>query len=271
MPNCATPNGPAAIGWRVYGLGIVALAAIGLAIGDFLPGQPAPKSLPDRVVLAAVANGFLLLAGLAVGWHRLTARAAAAIAAYYAVIVVVLMNGRVVLAHLGTFGAYSGAAEQLAIAAGGLIVYATSGKLTAVDADRLVRIGQVAFGLCAILFGIAHFVYMDLTVPLVPKWLPPNVRFWAVATGVFNIAAGLAIVSGVWSRSASVLLTIMFATFAVLVHLPMLLATTADHSIWGENALNLALTGVAWAVADSLAISRRRARGSGRNGGAPTR
>ena len=108
MPNRATPNGPAAIGWRVYGLGIVALAAIGLAIGDFLPGQPAPKSLPDRVVLAAVANGFLLLAGLAVGWHRLTARAAAAIAAYYAVIVVVLMNGRVVLAHLGTFGAYSG-------------------------------------------------------------------------------------------------------------------------------------------------------------------
>ena len=49
------------------------------------------------------------------------------------------------------------------------------------------------------LFGIAHFVYMDLTVPLVPKWLPPNVRFWAVATGVFHIAAGLAIVSGVWS------------------------------------------------------------------------
>ena len=36
------------------------------------------------------------------------------------------MNGRVVLAHFAEFGAYSGAAEQLAIAAGALIIYAGS-------------------------------------------------------------------------------------------------------------------------------------------------
>ena len=241
-----------AIGWRVYGLGIVALAVVGLAIGDFLPGQPAPKSLSNRALVAAAANGLLLLAGLAVEWRRITAYAAAAIAAYYAVIVVGLMNGRVIVAHLATFGAYSGAAEQLAIAAGGLIIYGASRRSSAIDADRLIHIGQMVFGLCAILFGVAHFVYLDQTVPLVPTWLPPDPQFWAVATGLCHLAAGLAIVSGVRARLAAVLLTIMFAAFTPFVHLPMLLATPADHSVWSENALNLALAGVAWVVADSL-------------------
>ena len=41
-----------AFGWRVYGLGVVALALVSLALGDFDPGQPAPKDLPSRTVLA---------------------------------------------------------------------------------------------------------------------------------------------------------------------------------------------------------------------------
>jgi hypothetical protein len=32
----------------------------------------------------------------------------------------------------------------------------------------------------------------------------------------------------------------------------MLFADPANHYIWNENALNLALTGAAWVVADSL-------------------
>jgi hypothetical protein len=36
----------------------------------------------------------------------------------------------------------------------------------------------------------------------------------------------------------------------------MLIADPANHFIWTENALNLALIGVAWIVADSLAPGR---------------
>jgi hypothetical protein len=45
----------------------------------------------------------------------------------------------------------------------------------------------------------------------------------------------------------------MFGAFTPLVHLPMLFADPSNHGVWGENAVNLALTGVAWVVADSLA------------------
>ena len=51
----------------------------------------------------------------------------------------------------------------------------------------------------------------------------------------------------------------MYASFTPLVHLPMLLADPSSHGVWSENAINLALTGVAWVVADSLARSRSKA------------
>src|SRR6478736_10280791 len=162
-----------AFGWRVYGLGVIALGLVSLAWGDFDPGQPVPKGFPDRSALAYAAAVFMLVAGAAVEWRRTAAWGAAALTAYYALVVVILMQGRVLLAHYAEFGSYSGAAEQLAIASAGLIVYAANAKIDAARAASLTRLGQLALGVCALLFGGAHFFYMNLTVPLVPKWLPP--------------------------------------------------------------------------------------------------
>lgn len=247
-----------AIGWRVYGLGVMALALVCLAFGDFDPGQPVPKAFPDRTALAYAAAAFMLVAGATVEWRRTAAWAAAALTAYYGLIVFLLMNGRVVLAHHAEYGTYSGAAEQLAIAAAGLIIYAANARMDAAAAARLTRLGQLAFGVCALLFGGAHFIYLNLTVPLIPKWLPPTPEFWAYATGVGHIAAGVAILTGVQARLAAILLTAMYAAFTPLVHVPMLLADPASHFTWSENALNIALTGAAWVVADSLARPTRK-------------
>ena len=244
-------------GWRVYGLGVMALGMVCLAWGDFDPGQPVPKDFPNRTALAYAAAAFILVAGAAVAWRRTAAWGAAALTVYYAFVVVILMNGRVVLAHYAEYGSYSGAAEQLAIAAGGLIVYATSAEIDAALAARLTRLGQMTFGVCALLFGGAHFAYMNLTAPLVPKWLPPSQEFWAYATGIGQIAAGVTIVTGVQGRLAAILLTALYASFTLLVHGPMLLASAPSHTIWNENAENLTLIGVAWILADSLAQRRR--------------
>ena len=245
------------IGARVYGLGVMTLGVLGLAWGDFVLGQPVPKDFPERTALAYAAAVFMLVASAAVEWRRTAAGGAAALTAYYGLIVVILMNGRVMLAHYAEFGTYNGVAEQLAIMAGGLIVYAASANIDAVLSARFTRVGQVAFGVCAVLFGGAHFFYMNLTAPLVPKWLPPSQEFWAYATGVGQIAAGAAILSGVQARLAAILLTAMYASFTPLVHVPMLLADPSSHMNLTENAINLALIGVAWVVADSLARPRR--------------
>jgi hypothetical protein len=50
----------------------------------------------------------------------------------------------------------------------------------------------------------------------------------------------------------------MFATFSVLVHLPLLIADPHSHLHWVMNAINLALTGAAWAIATALAQTNTR-------------
>jgi len=252
-----TQRAALSLGSRIYALGVMAIAIVCLAWKDFDPGQPVSKDFPERTLLAYAAAAFMLLAGAGVMWRRTAAWGAAALAAYYALIVVILMNGRVVLAHYAEFASYSSAAEQLAIAAAALIVYAANAGIDTALATRLTRIGQRAFGVCAVLFGAAHFVYMGLTAPLVPQWLPPTQEFWAYATGVGHIAAGVAIVMGVQARLAAILLTAMYVSFTLLVHVPMLVGDPSSHWIWAENALNLALIGAAWVAADSLATPKR--------------
>lgn len=239
-------------GARVFGLGIVALAGVCLAFGDFDFGQSVPKDFPFRVPLAYTAAVFMALAGAALQWRRTVQWAAVALTIYFGLIVVVVMDGRVIVRHHAEYGAYSSVAAQLAIAAAALIVCAANTS-DAARAARLARIGRVTFGVCAVLFGGAHFFYMNLTAPLVPAWLPPSQEFWGFATGIFHIAGGLAIVTGIQARLAAILLTVMYACFTPLVHLPMVVAKPSDHYIWSENALNWILAGVAWVVADSLA------------------
>jgi uncharacterized membrane protein YphA (DoxX/SURF4 family) len=247
-----------ALGWRVYGLGVMAVGMASLAFGAFDPGQPVSENFPARTALAYAAGAFMVVAAAAVEWRRTAALGAAALTVYYALLVVTLMNGRLLLTDYAVFVTYENIAMQLAIAAGGLIIYATTARIDAALAARLTRLGQLAFGVCALVFGGAHFVYTNLTAPLVPKWLPPAQLFWAYATGVGFVAAGVAILTGVRARLAAILVTVMLASFGLLVNEPMLLADHASHWNWTESALNLAVFGAAWVVADSLAQPRRK-------------
>jgi uncharacterized membrane protein len=252
-----TKQTTSSFGWRVYGLGVMAVGMACLAFGEFDPGQPVPENFHARTALAYAAGALLMVAAAAVEWRRTAAWGAAALTTYYALFVVFLMNGRLLLTGYAAFLTYENIAIQLSIAAGGLIVYATTARIDAALAARLTRLGRLTFGVCALVFGGAHFVYMNLTAPLVPKWLPPTQEFWGYVTGVAFVAAGVAIVTGVQARLAAILLTAMLASFALLVHEPMLLANHSIHFNWTESAENLAVIGGAWVVADSLARPRR--------------
>ena len=249
-------NATRTFGAHVYSLGVIALGVVGLIAGDFVLGQSVPKHFPERTALAYLAAVFLIVAGAAVPWRRTAAWGAGALALYYALVVVVLMNGRLVFAHHAEFGTYSGVAEQLAIAAGACLVYAARAAISETLAARFQQGGRLTFGVCSLLFGGAHFVYMNLTAPLVPKWLPGTPVFWAEATGLGFVAAGIALLTGVQARLAMILLTAMLISFALLVHWPLLFADASNRMNWTEAATNLVIIGVAWVAADSLARPR---------------
>jgi uncharacterized membrane protein len=113
------------------------------------------------------------------------------------------------------------------------------------------RAAPVIVGAMLILFGVVHWLYVDAIAGMIPAWMPGR-TVWPLLTGTANIAAGLAIASGVLARPASALVGAMFASWILLVHTPRILAASGDRSEWVACALAFALTGVVWTVNGAL-------------------
>jgi uncharacterized membrane protein YphA (DoxX/SURF4 family) len=241
---------------RVFGLGAISLGLVGLIFGDFAAvWQPVPKSLPGRTALAYLVAAIFLIAGLMMQ--------AARSARLGALVLTILYGAGVVLLHLPqlvskptVFVEWSGTAEQLALVASGLLACAFCAPAGS-DTQRFVKAGQILFGVCLLFFGAAHLVYLKPTADFVPAWIPPGQKFWAYATAGGHFAAGLAILTGIATRLATALLTLMFIAFSLLVHAPNVFVDPS-HFNWAANAINVALIASAWVVAGSYALPLRR-------------
>lgn len=250
-------------GRHVYGLGAIALGLVGLVWGDFAtvwqPIQALPFTVPFREALAYIAAACLLSAGVAIQWRR-SAPAGLRVLAILYFIFALLWLPRVV-GYPQLFGTWAGFLEEMALVAAAVVAYASVRPQDSANSFRTARVGRLSFGVCVLSFGLSHFFAIPQTAAMVPAWIPPSQQFWAVATGVAHLLAGVAILSGVLDVLGSRLLTVMLATFGALVWAPSLFAEPREHMVWAGNAINLTLMGAAWVVADSIASHRQQTRG----------
>ena len=220
-----------------YALGAILLGMVTLAVHDFaLQWQPVPQWVPTRSALSIVSAAILIVGGLVAmrrnaGWARLT------LPGFYALWVLALH----VPALIGqpNVGTLLGVAEILSLAAAGA-------ALAPASALRWVRpTARILSGLCPLVFGLSHIVYADFTSTMVPAWLPARL-FLAYFTGAAHIAAGLAILSGLFARIAARMLALMCASFVLLIHIPGVIGAPADRMQWTMLAVALSITGGAW-------------------------
>jgi uncharacterized membrane protein len=228
-----------------YALGALLLGVLGLIAGDFaFQWQPVPEDVPLRSALASVSAIAMAVAAVAAVLPRLAKGGRLLLAIFFG-LWAVLLHGPRVAAQAGSVAEWLGLAESAAMSAGGVALLALSlrGDLR----RRLAFSTRIAFGLCLLVFGLSHFVYLSFTAQMVPAWLPWRTG-WAAATGAGHVLAGLAFLSNRGLKAAGPAITGMMGSFVVLLHIPRVLAEPASRMEWTMTSVALTLTGAAFAL-----------------------
>jgi uncharacterized membrane protein len=243
-------------GHAVFAATMIVLGLMGLIKGNFAPiWLGAPKGLPAREALAYLCDFTALACGAGLMW-RPAAAAASRVLFVCLLLWMLVFRVRFIILAPTVEVSYQNNGESAVIVAAAWVLYAWF----AADWDRKhvgfavgdkgVRIARVLYGLSMIAFGLSHFAYVELTTPLVPDWLPGHL-FWAYFTGCTYLAAGAAMLIGVWAKWAAALSALQMGGFTLLVWIPILAAGQVSAQHWAEFVVSWALTASAWVVADS--------------------
>lgn len=243
-------------GHAVFAATLIGLGILGLVRGDFAPiWNSVPPHLPGRHLLAWVTAFVATGCGLGLVWQRSATIAARALFAF--LLSWLLLIKLPYILHSPTVEVtYQSAGMTAVLVAGAWVMYAWLADerdrrwFGFATGERGLRLARGLYGLAMLAFGLSHFFYLRLTAPLVPAFLPWHVG-WAYFTGCAYLAAGAAILSGVYARLAAVLSTVQMGMFTALVWLPLMAAGTLTAFQWGEFINSWALTAAAWVVADS--------------------
>ena len=245
------------LGRIIFALSFVLLGAFGSLFPGFAQAWPmAPKWMPWHDTVAT-GSAVILLAGAIFLLVPRTARPASLGLAILLLLRMLLLHAQPIIAHPLVEGVWEELSESLIFVAGAWIIFSMSAREKKARASfGNVRAGQILFALALPAIGLSHFFYLNLTAPLIPPWLPFHVSL-AYFTGAAWIAAALAILSGVLARLAATLTAVMVSLFTVLVWVPMVIAAPTSPGNWSELCVSAAITGAAWAVAESFGGSSR--------------
>ena len=242
------------------GVMFLGVAAILYGIACFLQGdfhdfwQAVPKYLPLRKPLFYLAAGLLVAGGsglLAARTVRPAAMLLLLLFAFYDACYLLLL-----ISPPFNPGALMGLAEQLSVVVGASVIL-LRGRT---GGSAGVTTARTAFGVCSIIFGLAHFIGRVPTANMVPQWMPGGQMFWAIASGVGHVAVGLGLIANRLAVPATRLGVAMYTCFVLFTWLPGAFTHPTEWLRWEGSAFSLCMAAALWLVGDMLAARERTIR-----------
>jgi hypothetical protein len=234
------------MGRYVFGGAALLLGVASLVLHDQLISN---WQLPGSAAFIVVTSVAQIIGGAALFFRKTNALGAIVLGIVYLAISLTFVPG--IVAQPAVYASWGNVFYQLALVVGAAVAYGLASPSLPFGAT-LCRGAVMLFGLCNISFAIEQVEFLARTVSLVPKWIPPNGMFWAIATTIAFGLAGIALVVGYRSLLASRLLALMLVVFGVVIWIPILVASPKTHGNWSEGLETFAIAGVAWLVANFL-------------------
>jgi uncharacterized membrane protein len=241
---------------------LIGLGILGMIKDQFAPGfQPVPESIQGQATLAYLTAAICIGVGAGLLFRSTAAFASRLLFGWLLVWLLILRLPWMVLSFgVGTWWAASSTAIMTATA--GLLFSSLASewdraKLGFVVGGPGIRFARTLFGLGLIPIGLAHFLYLDATAPLVPAWMQWPV-FWAYFTGAAFIATGLAVIANILARFAAMLVTVEIALLTITIWVPMVPTGSPSAFQWNEFVVSILLTACAWVLTDSYGRTGRR-------------
>lgn len=240
------------LGARMLGFSTICFGVACFLQRDFtMFWQPFPESMPFRQPLAFLSAALLVLSGVGLFFSR--TRQLAAITQIF----LFLAYAASWLSVFRSVQPWLGIAEHLATVTGAATIWA---RLSPDSARRWhfgPAVARIAYGCCAIVFGLAHVVALEGTMSMVPAWMPGDAIFWALFTGAGHLAAGIALIVDRLAVLATRLASLMYLCFAAFAWLPGAVTHPDQWLRWAGTAITLVMLSALWLVGDYLRASRQ--------------
>src|SRR5688572_6334277 len=183
------------IGSKFYGVCIAVHGIQQIIYSKFLPVilPPCPSWIQELKVGAWIVGVILIIMGAAIVFEKRTRTVSLLVAGIFLLLAVcwhvpyqLLINP-----HGNYLGTWAHAFKALALSGGGFVIAGAypKGINTAMEAvplrllEKIIPLGSLFFSSTMIVFGVIHFLYVDIVATLVPEWIPGKI-FWSYFAGV---------------------------------------------------------------------------------------
>jgi uncharacterized membrane protein len=226
-------------GRRIFGLGMLYLAALSLISQDFIIGRP--PLINTHPILAAVLSLVVIVSSALIILNHRNGGIAALLIALLILVFTFLVRYVPSLTNdtfeglLWKLNGY----KTLALIGGSLIValsfFEERGShplpfLEKYNVSKYFRItGALTLTVFLIMAGLSHFKYADFVTDFIPSYIPFR-SFWTYFCGICLIAGGIGLLIPPTRRLAALLSGIMILGWFFLLHIPRFIANINDPS-----------------------------------------